>query len=225
MPQRKVIFAPGEIYHLCNRSVDKKPIFIEKRDWVRFLFLIIVSQSSKSLSNVSWFISNYMKMGHFNFSDKFSKEIIDERIVRLISFCIMPNHFHIIMEELKDNGISKSMQKIQDAYAKYFNVKYKKSGHVFQGPFRATHISNNDQLIYTNAYVHRNPIELPAWKKKEDKFPWSSYTDFIYQNRWGKLLSPEIILDQFENKNSYDLMVKSSGAKNVNYEPEKHLEI
>jgi len=130
----------------------------------------------------------------------------------------MPNHFHMIVEESEENGISEYMQRVLTAYAKYFNTKYKKSGHVFQGPFRAVHIEDNEQLMYTSAYVHRNPREIKGWKHKEHTYLWSSYQDYLGENRWGEFLKPDSILEQYGNTNEYKKDVDGSGAKDFSDE-------
>ena len=125
----------------------------------------------------------------------------------------MPNHFHLIVYELKEGGIAQYMQRVLCAYTKYFNAKYKKTGHLFQGPYKAVNVERNDQLLYLSTYIHRNPRELLKWKNKEQLYPWSSYQDFIKENRWEELLKQDIILKQFPNKEDYDEFVKSSPAK------------
>ena len=131
----------------------------------------------------------------------------------MIAFCIMPNHFHLIVKELEEGGIATYMQRVLTAYSKYYNTKYEKSGHVFQGPYRAIHISDDPQLKYLSAYIHRNPRELVGWLNKEDKYQWSSYQDYIGENRWDDLLLPDIVLGQFKNKKQYHEFVKTSTAK------------
>ncbi len=140
-------------------------------------------------------------------------EIIKKRLVELVSFCIMPNHFHLIVKELGEGGTATYMQRTLTAYAKYYNTKYDKSGHVFQGPYRAVHIEDDRQLLYLSTYIHRNCREISRWFNKEDKYPWSSYQDIIRENRWGKLLLPDILLGEFKNKKKYDEFVKTSKAK------------
>lgn len=211
MPYRKIEFAPGEYYHLCNRSNDKKNIFLHESDYVRFLLTLLLSQNQKSVKKISRKISGIDKLGGQH--PVLDKED-DEKIVEVSTFAIMPNHFHILVKESVDKGVIKYMQKIQNSYAKYFNTKYEKSGHLFQGPFRAVHIENNDQLLYTSAYIHRNPREIKGWKNKERSYPYSSYQDYVQNNRWGNLIQPKIILDQFESAKAYRDFVEMSGAKN-----------
>lgn len=127
----------------------------------------------------------------------------------------MDNHFHLIVKEQKEKGISNYMMKILDGYTKYFNTKYQQTGHLFAGPFRAVHIKDNDQLLYASAYVHRNARDLRRWRNKEEKYSWSSYPDYFGENRWGELLKPEIVLDQFSDGQEYHEWVKGSSAKSI----------
>ena len=144
-----------------------------------------------------------------------TQQITAKRIAELNSFTIMPNHFHLLTQEKTGdgNGVSRYLQRIQTGYAKYFNVKYKKRGHLFQGSFRAIPVGTDEQLLYLSAYIHRNPRELKEWKDKEINYPWSSYQDFVKNNRWGELLKPDIILNQFSNTNSYLKFIETSTAK------------
>lgn len=210
---RKTQFAPGEYYHLCGRGVGKQKLFLDTRDYARFLFLILYFQSPTSIYNLSRLVTGFIKHGKFAVSKNNEEKIVAQREVALISFCLMPNHFHLIIREAHSGGSSRYMQKILMAYAKYFNAKYKKSGHVFQGPFRAIHIEDNEQLLYTSAYVHRNPRELSGWKNKEHTYPWSSFRDYLDENRWGDLLNVEDILSQYKDHAEYQESVDESGAK------------
>jgi len=127
----------------------------------------------------------------------------------------MPNHFHLIVHELNEGGISNYMKRILGGYTKYFNTKNESSGHVFQGPFKVVHIEDDAQILYLSAYIHNNIKELGSWSRKEELFPYSSSQDYIKENRWGELLKRNIILDQFSDKEKYRLFVKESGAKDV----------
>lgn len=140
-------------------------------------------------------------------------KILKDKFVELVSFTFMPNHFHFVVHELKEGGISKYMQRMQDSHTKYFNTKYGKSGHLFQGAFQSVHIKDNRQLLHLSAYIHRNSRELKQWKNKEHQFFWSSYQDYVRENRWGELLKPEIIIGQFSSTNEYKEFVETSGTK------------
>ncbi len=148
-----------------------------------------------------------------NIDEEVVEKIIKDRYVELVSFCLMQNHFHLILKEEKEGGISFYMQRVLNGYTKYYNTKYQKSGHLFQGPYKAVHIQNNTQLLHVSAYIHRNPRELSVWFNKEDKYTYSSYQDFINENRWGKLLVLDVILEQFNDKKEYHDFVKTSSSK------------
>lgn len=210
---RTVSITPGEHYHIFNRGNNKQIIFLDHRDWTRFLFLIIYLQSPVVFQNISRQVTHYVKSSVFNIDENDKTKVIKNRNVELIGFAMMPNHFHIIVKELETGGIARYMQRILCAYTKYFNKKHEKTGHLFQGPYKAVHIKDNQQLLYLSSYVHKNPRELREWKNLEHLYLWSSYQDYIKENRWNKLLQQDIILDQFSNKKEYEYFVKSSPAK------------
>ena len=206
---RIVKIAPGEYYHICNRAVNKQTIFHDTRDYFRFLFLILYFQSPIVFQQLGRLVKDFVLSRALDIKG----EVVKKRKIELVAFCIMPNHFHLIVKELEEAGIATHMQRVLTAYSKYYNTKYEKSGHVFQGPYRAIHISDDPQLKYLSAYIHRNPRELVGWLNKVDKYQWSSYQDYIGENRWGDLLVPDIVLGQFKNKERYHEFVKMSTAK------------
>jgi len=212
---RTVPIAPGEYYHIFNRGNNKQLIFLDARDWSRFLFLIIYLQSPIVFPKISRQVSSFVQNRAFDVENNVLEEIVKERYVELVNFALMPNHFHLIAHEFKDGGIANYMQRVLCAYTKYFNTKYDRSGHLFQGPYKAVHIEDNEQLLYLSSYVHKNPRELSEWKNREHLYPWSSYQDYVAENRWDKLLLQNIILDQFSNKKEYGQYVKSSPAKEL----------
>ncbi|MDP4007201.1 MAG: transposase [bacterium] len=203
------------------------PIFLDEIDYIRFLFFTLVYQAPLTFYNISRQASYFAKHSHFTISQTTLDQIVVQRNVELNAFAIMPNHFHLSVQEKtqEGKGISSYLQRIQTGYAKYFNTKYAKKGHLFQGSFRAVPIETNEQLLYLSAYIHRNPRDLAGWRGKEAKYPWSSYQDFITKNRWGKLLKPGIILNQFPDiSSSYNGFVETSTAKlQPGESPIKHL--
>lgn len=143
------------------------------------------------------------------------ENILKNRYVELVEFCLMPNHYHLIVREVKEGGIATYMQRVADGYTKYFNTKHQQSGYVFQGPYGAVHVKDDRQLTYLSAYIHRNPRELREWKDKEFEYPWSSLQDYTKANRWGGLIVPDIIAGQFDatSKSNYADFVRTSTAK------------
>ena len=207
------MFAPGEHYHILGRGNYKQKIFLESRDYIRFLFSILYFQSPVKLLNPSRQVSNFVRHRMFNISEHEKERLVNSRYVELISFCLMPNHFHLIVKEVEEGGISKYMQRVLNGFTKYHNTKYKKKGHLFEGPFKAVHVATDEQLLYLSAYIHRNPRELKQWRNKELDYSWSSYQDYVGENRWGALLVPDIITANFPDRKKYKKQVEESGAK------------
>ncbi len=201
-------------YHVYNRGVLKQIIFLQKTDYIRFLFLLIYNQSPTQLDQTNRYVTKFLKTNSFSVPLEKQQEIVSTSYVKILNFCIMPNHFHIALQTTQDGGLSKYMHRVCNAYGKYFNLKYEKSGHVFQGQYRARIIDDENDLTYLSAYIHLNPREIPGWKNKETDYPWSSFQDYT-NNRWGDLLHTTDILDRFSSKHlSYTDYVKASGAKN-----------
>lgn len=210
---RTTPIAPGEYYHIFNRENNKQDIFLDTRDWARFLFLILYFQSPTIFYNIGRYINTFVRSRAFNVDSEVASEISGSRAVELVCFALMPNHFHLLIKEVKEKGISQYMQRVLTAYTKYFNAKYNKSGHLFQGPYKIIHVEDNRQLLHLSAYIHRNPRELRGWLQKEHEYIWSSYQDYVGENRWSNLLAQDMILDQFKNKQEYYHFVKTSPAK------------
>src|SRR3989338_5906769 len=110
------------------------------------------------------------------------------------------NNFHILVKENKTGGISKYLHRVLTAYTMYYNIRNETSGHLFQGPYKIVHIQDDRQLMHTSAYIHRNTLEL-GWKLANlHNYKWSSYSDYIGDNRWGDCIERSILLDRFTKK-------------------------
>lgn len=212
---RRIQFVNDEYYHIYNRGYNKQHIFLSDGDKRRFLFNLLYFQSPIIFSNIDRLLTaSQHNVQHpvLNILEKEeTEEVIQHRFVELVVFTLMPNHFHAIVRQIKDTGISRYMQRVLDSYTKFFNKKYERTGHLFQGPYQVVQIESNEQLLYLSAYIHRNPRELSGYR--EHRYPWSSYQDYIHKNRWGELLKQEIILDQFSSAEEYRDLVEHSGAK------------
>ncbi len=222
---RKVKIVPGEYYHIYNRGNNKQPVFHDERDWARFLFLILYFQSPLIFRNIGRQATYFVKHSVFNISEENIKEIVEKRWLEVVSFTLMPNHFHLIIHELKNGGVSQYMQRVLNAHTKYFNTKYGNSGHLFQGPFQIVHIEDDNQLLYLSAYIHRNPKEIKEWIDREYLFPYSSYQDYIDKNRWRNLLKIDVITEQFSSGEKYRSFVETSGVKELHKVLNRNLSI
>ncbi|MBI2465631.1 MAG: transposase [Candidatus Sungbacteria bacterium] len=214
---RKTIIAPGEHYHIFNRGNNKQLIFLSDADRIRFLVSILLFQSPAIIKNIGRISKSVAKnvQNLILHNKELVNDIASTRFVELNCFTLMPNHFHLLVQEKKEGGVAKYMQRLQIAYTRYFNIKNDNVGHHFQGHYKAVHIENNNQLLYLSTYIHRNPRELSIWKGKENLYPWSSFQDYISNNRWDELLKPNIVLEQFNKLEEYKRFVNSSSAKTL----------
>ena len=184
---------------------------------MRLLFLIMYLQSPEAITNISRAVTSYKIDEVWDTTSDQISRIIETRYVALEAFAFMTNHIHLVVSEVESSGVIRYMQRVLNAYAKYSNTKYETVGHLFQGPYRAVHVENNDQLLYLSTYVHRNPRELPKIAGKEHEYAWSSYRDYLGQNRFGTLLDTSLVLEQFDTPNDYRSFVDDSIAKDTPY--------
>ncbi|PIS34583.1 MAG: hypothetical protein COT37_01930 [Parcubacteria group bacterium CG08_land_8_20_14_0_20_43_9] len=148
---RKIKFVNGEYYHILNRGVDKRDIFVDKEDLARFFQGM---REFNTLDPIGSIYEAQIRRKNKKFGNLVSKE--DSKIVNFICYCINPNHYHFILRQLTGRGIEKFMQRLALGYSKYFNLRHKRSGTLFQGPYKATHIDSDDYLLHASAYVNLN---------------------------------------------------------------------
>ena len=187
-------FSEGNIYHLYNRGNNKEILFRDEQDYRAFLF---------RLGLVLGFKKEDLDKCEITKSPKSRIRIsgLKSENFKLHAFCLMPNHFHLLIEQCGDESISKLMVKLCTSFSRYLNLKYKRVGYVFQDRFKAVHIETNPQLMLISSYIHMNPIKDSLANKPED-YKWSSYNDFIV-NRKNSIIFKDFLLDIFGNKNNF----------------------
>lgn len=198
---RKVQFAEGEYYHIFNRGVERRKIFCSKSDYRRFLFDLYACNDVQSLDNVARGYRGLASVKMFDTKRKHRKPFVS-----ILCFCLMPNHFHLLLRQHRENGVPRFMQKLSTAYTMYFNTKHDRVGALFQGTYRAVHIKDEDYLTHLSRYIHLNPLELhsPQWKKRGvrsplkakaflQEYPWSSYADYLGYNIYPTILDRDLL--------------------------------
>lgn len=215
MKKRAVFEGENPYYHIFNRGVEKRDIFLDSREYNRFLFLLLILQGDVYFDHIGRLADSFGQHGQHSMSAivDIKKEVEQNRIVELVAFALMPNHYHLILGELKDGGVSKFMQRLGNGYTKYFNIKHERKGHLFGSKFHSRLIDTNEYLLHLSSYIHKNPRELAGWKNREHLYTWSSLQDYLKQNRWDSLLNQSIILEQFRDQKEYAQFVKTSTAK------------
>jgi len=207
MPYRNQQFATGEIYHVTLRAIDDNVIFKDINDYYRGIFSIYEFNTDQpiTIKERRKARARLKKLARGPTSDTADTR---DKFVEVLAFCLMPNHLHLLLKQLKEEGISKFMQKIGTGYAGYFNRRYSRKGHLFQNRFGAVHIGDENQLRTVFVYVHTNPISLvePNWKEKGIEFPntvlsflqdykWSSYPDYIGKKNFPSVTERTFLLE------------------------------
>ena len=200
----------GGIYHCYNRGVDKRNIFLDSEDRATFLHYLFVLNNSRPLPNL-W-------------RDGIGKR---EEIVYLHAFCLMKNHYHILIEEFVEGGVSKFFHKLGTAYALYFNKKYKRSGALFQGRFKLKRIIDQPHFNYILDYIHLNPVII--WDRDPgeilnylEQYKWSSYLDYIGTSNFPSITQRDYFLKYFKGYLGYrtnifnSILMKQKGLFNKN---------
>ena len=197
---RKTEFANGECYHIFNRGVDKREIFLDTQEYNRFLLAMDLLNDKEDGLMIEW--RDYKKSNPGARIEDFLKPGFRNRepLVEIIAYCLNPNHYHFVLKQIEDRGIERFMHKIGTSHTKYFNKKQKRSGTLFQGRFKSVHIDSNEYLLYLSAYVNKNNF-IHGYNKNDD-WKYSSLPDYL-NGRGDKLVSKEIILGQFKNIKEY----------------------
>jgi len=169
MPVRKIQFSPGEFYHIFNRGNGRQTIFYNDKDRYRFLQAMYLSNNKNSFVGVGDLDRNKSGYTLADIEKIFEDDKITyDPLVKICADCLMPNHFHFLLEEIRAGGIIKFMQRLGTSYGKYFVTKYDRPGSLFQGRFKSVCMENDDQLRYLLAYINViNPAQLIAPDIKE----------------------------------------------------------
>ncbi|MBI3485410.1 transposase [Candidatus Daviesbacteria bacterium] len=167
MPSRITPLVSGQIYHIYNRGSEKRPIFGSRRDYQRFLKTIRYYQ----LEGPKPKLSNFTRFHTF-------KPDLSKKIVEVLAFCLMPNHFHFLIKQIKDGGITEFISKLSNSYTKYYNTKYSRIGPLFQGEFKSVIVEDDEQLVHLSRYIHLNPISS-LLVKNLNQYEWSSFKEYL----------------------------------------------
>ena len=189
MSIRRVPFANKEFYHIFNRGVDKRRIFMNKMDIQRFF------QSMNEFNTIDPIGSIFENS--FRQKAKLGSEA--SKLVDIVCFCLNPNHYHFILKQVSDQGIKKFMHRLATGYTKYFNLRHERSGVLFQGPFKAVHIETNEQLLHVSVYVNLN-FKVHQLGSEASKSSWDEYIGKKEYNFCKK----DDILKQFKNTKEYE---------------------
>jgi len=220
MPGRDLKFVTDEIYHTLNRGIEPFQIFTNEGDYRRALLVLEFYRLATPPMKLSKFLS----------LDRGSREQIrtnikqQERLVDILSFCFMPNHFHFLLRQKKDGGVPKFMSDFQNSYTRYFNTKHERKGPLLLRPFKAVRIHSEEQLLHVSRYQHLNAYSASIVRSAEQlkKYPWSSLPEYLGLSH-RDLCEKETILSQFKDADSYRIFIFDRADYQRGLEKIKHL--
>ena len=200
---RKPQFTENQTYHIYNRGVEKRDVFLDDGDYLRFIHDLFEFNDESLVFNVAYYFNSKSKEIKARHLEK--ERSPRKLLVEIPVFTLMPNHFHLLVKQKRKNGIVKFMQKLGTGYTNYFNKKYERVGSLFQGRFKAILINKEAHFIHLPFYIHTNPLNLiygsstPIDWRKQTKFlenyRWSSYLDYIGKKNFPSVTSRKFLLE------------------------------
>lgn len=214
MPRRNVVFASGEIYHVYNRSTGNEDLFSGARELRRALDLFDYYRFKQKVKY------SYFKL----YSMKRKKEYLDavkqqDPLVEIFAYALMPEHYHLLLRQLEEDGLSKYITDFQNSFAKYLNKKRDRHGSVFQNPFKAKWIERDEVFTHLSRYIHLNPVTSFLIKLDElPNYPSTSYPYYVSKTK-GDIVNTDFLLKMFGSKEKYEKFI----ANQKDYQRKLHL--
>jgi len=203
---RKQEIVTNNVYHILNKSIEKFIIFNTDYDYARMIELIKYYQFANVPVKYSYLMSRSIEE---QISNKSYIKDKNEKLVNIISYCLMPTHFHMTLQQLVYGGISKFVNLIQSSYSKYFNIKHDRKGPLWQGYYKNVLVASDKQLLHLTRYHHLNPVSARLIDKPED-WEYSSYNEYLGNIKtpicnYNKLLKfkPNVYKRFMENRINY----------------------
>ncbi|MBI2268413.1 MAG: transposase [Candidatus Blackburnbacteria bacterium] len=221
MPGRQIPLVTGQMYHVFNRGLDNRSTFTDKREYVRADMAIRFYR----------FVNPPLKLSRFLVLPKDDRmkllqetEARREKLVDILCYCFMPNHFHLLLRQLRDGGISKFLANYQNSYTRYFNTKHERLGTLFLDQFKAVRVQNEEQMVHVSRYIHLNPYTSYVTEDLLSlrSYRWSSFREYLGIAS-GNICDTEIVLSFFKNEGEYEKFVFDNAAYQRELDRIKHL--
>ena len=207
-------FETDKYYHVYNRGTDKRRIFMDNADYLRFIFAMKEFNTNEPV---------VLKTRKNHLNESKVQPCTDKPLVGIVAWTLMPNHYHLLIRQVEDGGASKFLQKLITGYSMYFNEKYKRSGVLFQGRTKSVPIEADAQLLQVSRYIHLNPLDLFSGKWKTEGILWAEAKTFLDSYPWSNIKSfskgakeNEIILAQMES-GGYDKFLSEWTEREYEY--------
>jgi len=201
---RNLQFAENAFYHVYNRGVDKRPIFMEENDMHRFFEGMSLFNNSNSIGSLERKMAS-SRHGVSTVSTESTGS--EDRLVNFVAYCLNPNHFHFILEQISEKGIERFMHKLGMGHSKFINAKYRRSGALFQGSFKAIHLDSDTYLLHASAYINLNNR---IHKYEPGILTKSSWKEYVVEENDHGFCKKDLVLEQFKDRKSYKVFAEES---------------
>lgn len=216
MPGRSTPLITGQIYHVFNRGINRQPTFLSKKEYSRALETINFYRIKSANIKLSKFLIA---------EDRRKKQILEllsgsDVWVEILAFVLMPNHFHFVLKQNLDNGISKFIGNFQNSFTRYSNTKNQRDGSLFLDQFKAVLTETDEQLLHLIRYIHLNPYTSFLVKNitELENYPWSSLPSYLKKES-NSLINRELVQSFFKSTKDF----KNFTFDQAGYQRELHI--
>lgn len=218
---RRIPLVNSEFYHIFNRGVARAPTFISRAEYKQAMLTLSYYRYAKPPVS----LARFKELSQEERQQVLASLEKAEKLVEIVAFVLMPNHFHFLLKQNQDNGISKFASQFTNSYTRYFNTLNERVGPLFQGVFKSVHVETDEQLIHLSRYIHLNPVVSNV--VKEDNlllYPWSSLSNYV-EDDVSVPISKVPVLAYFKNPKEYKRFVFDQIGRGKELEKIKHLVI
>lgn len=207
-----------DIFHVLNRGVDKRSIFLDTGDRQRFVDDLFIFNS---IGRTDPHRSRAIACG----APPRLTVRPEDRLVYVHAFCLMSNHYHLLLSSAKDNSIPLFMQKLDMGYTKYFNEKNERRGALFEAKYKRVHIEDSGHFLHIPFYIHMNPLDMimPKWRERAlkstraarsylEKYHWSSHRDYLGISTFPHVLYQDFLRECFDESGGYRTLFEETLA-------------
>lgn len=220
---RKIVFRNDYIYHVFNRGIERRSVFRSTREFGRAFELLKFYNHKEIPIRYSQFLQKSLEIRE----GLLKKLEQSEQLVEILAYCLMPNHFHLMLKQNLTSGIPVFISNFTNAYTKYFNKKYQRRGPLFEGIFKAVLVESDEQLVHLSRYIHLNPVVSSIIKETElNNYVWSSYREYLSDKKSnGGIANKELVLSLFNSVKAYENFVMDQIDYAKKLEQIKHLKL
>ncbi len=222
MPLRTVPLVTGQYYHVFNQGIDRRVTFRNAREFTRGLLTLWYYRCDTSPMK----LSNYLTLPKEERNAVTQALSTKDALVEVLCYCLMNNHFHLLVKQNVDGGLSKYLGQVQNSYTRYFNILSKRKGSLFLERFKAVRIEADEQLLHVSRYIHLNPYTGYVVKTRTDlqRYPWSSFLEYLnHATKISPFCQTAMILDHFKTRAGYRKFVFDQADDQRKLESIRHL--